>query len=381
MAVFEMPFVIFSVLGWAMLDVDQQDDDASDVIVARQEMLQSIEVTFTTERHFTPPQWAVKNDRKEGAKEGFAATVGSRRETASFRFLRGRAYYERRSTSQEEEPPSEAESSKESTRESAATFRYWIRSHLEDRTEQAWQQVNERRDRGRITNPEEPPEDAIIDLALGLRVHYMENEFQNRFLPPEDWLKFERHRSEDGTVVVVHPSESAEPDAYRRDVWTFDPQHGFALTKYEVFAAGQVCQQIENSDFRAVDGVHVPHRVKYRAFSDDGSGGRHQTQSVDLVVSEYHIGSPDNTPDSYYITWPDGAVVLDGRTGQQIVVRGGPQKLNDERLKEYYAKGSQWLEHEGDSGGLRFWMIVGNLVIFVLVVCGVIFCRYRRRAY
>ena len=59
-----------------------------------------------------------------------------------------------------------------------------------------------------------------------------------------------------------------------------------------------------------------------------------EIHSATMEVSDYELDSPDNTPDSYHITWPLGTSILHEKSGKTFSIRTKPQILDDRRIEQ-----------------------------------------------
>jgi hypothetical protein len=335
----------------------RDDHAAVQAVIARQEALQNVEVVYEIGESFSPPP-EFREPIDQGA-ETLAFQTRPKIGEARFRYLSGRANYEWRN----KQPMAGME---------AHERLYRIQSFLGDRAEVAWKGKADSRDMGKISNHENLPNEAVIDLALGLREHGN----SDAWLSPDVWNTFTVGRGDDGTLILKQ--SPAKSNGRRLDVWTFDPKLGYGLLRYEVFWDKQLSVELKNSDFRAVGELRLPFKTNWRGFFNSSGSDPVETRAKELRIKTYKLNDPGNTPNSYLITWPDGAVVLDTRTDNQIVVEGGPTKLDDGTLKQY-AKGRSLSEDAG-AARFRFWMIVGNGVLLIAVLAGfVLHRRYRRR--
>ena len=243
-----------------------------------------------------------------------------------FRFLRGRAFYERSlmpislaavGTPGGPLPATEVKSLESFMPSRTETLYYAYNSP--DRPVGAIMNVTERR----------PPYSAI-DVALGLRFPGAA-----RWISPADV----RHM----TVGHVNGSNntmwkrSADGDVLR---WNWFSDKGkVELQQFEVMGPrkGVVYDRRRCSDFQDVQGLLMPGRVEETDWEPNGTHamGYHAV----LTDIRYRIGAKSNTAKSYYIVFPKGAGVLDERINQQFNVESGPRRLTDKaifKLQEHY---------------------------------------------
>lgn len=327
-----------------------------EAIIARQEGIQNIEVSYQRDETFSPPDvLKAKTARltsrrprrraESGAQpEGSILVTGSRSWECLFRHLDGKAYFEQRRA--DAVPPSQP------------AVRYSIQSYLGDRSESASRQTNQAFDSGAISNERPLPDDAIVDVALGLRSHT-----ENKWLPPDAWRTFEVERGQDGAIRLKRPGSTAGFTDYRTDVWTFDSNLGYALVRYEVLFGGKPGVEVQNSDFRRVGSVLLPHRIEWRMLFTDGAEVT-ETATKTVEVSEYRLDRLKDDSYTFLITWPDGTLVYDMRTNRQITVRDGPRKLYDQELQTYMQTGQ--LPPPGRSLNVRLWIVVGSVAVLVV---------------
>jgi hypothetical protein len=140
-----------------------------------------------------------------------------------------------------------------------------------------------------------PPRLMLDPLDLGLGVRMLDG---LNWLTPDD-LK-------NAAVEVVSTSEVnvRMKDAFygREHLWRFDPQNGFALTTYAIIRDG-IETVVLCKDFRVVDRVTLPYKIDVRRFAPE-DGQTMPVMQASYSVTKYELNSPENTPDSFHITWP-----------------------------------------------------------------------------
>ena len=171
---------------------------------------------------------------------------------------------------------------------------------------------------------------STIDISLGLR------------LPGE-----ERWMSPSGVrrLVVGQPDGSdftmwkqAKDGDILRWNWHWDDGR-LELRQIEVIGPhkGVVYDRRLCSGFHAVGGLLLPGRVEQ---TDWEPVGKHAIMHHAVLTHiQYRIGAKSNTAKSYYIVFPKGAGVLDERINQQFNVESGPRRLTDKaifKLQKHY---------------------------------------------
>ena len=243
-----------------------------------------------------------------------------------FRFLRGRAFYERNLM-----PISLALVGTPGGPLPATHLRD-LESFMPSRTETLdYACSSPHRPVGAIMNVtvRRPPYSAI-DVALGLRVP-----------GAEQWISTSdvRHAAVghlNGNDVTMW-KRSADGDMLRWN-WLWD-RGKVELQQFEVMGShkGVVYDRRKCSMFHDVRGLLLPGRVEE---TDWEPNGKHAMfYRAVLTNIKYRIGAKSNTAKSYYIVFPKGAGVLDERINQQFNVESGPRRLTDKaifKLQEHY---------------------------------------------
>jgi len=157
-----------------------------------------------------------------------------------------------------------------------------------------------------------------IDLGFGVRM-----------LDGQKWLTLDDLK--DMTIEIVSATEinaRKKDEFYRRQhVWRFDPQNGYAMTSYSVIRDGFEAM-ILCKDFHAVEGVALPNQIDIRRFANR-EGKRQPVVEHSYSVSAYQLNSPDNTLQSFHITFPVNTAVLDEKTGDKVILKTKPLTFDD----------------------------------------------------
>jgi hypothetical protein len=324
-----------------------KEASAVSAIVAHEEALQNVEVSYTLEESFAPSKTT-----QRPLSSGVIVVPQTRPKTgeALFRFSKGRLYYEWRNKQQDG---------------LAGEFSYRILSFSDERSESLWKTAGGPTDIGKISSRSLFPKDLVIDVALGIR----QDEWAEWKEPADAWRGMQVTQGPDGLLLARRPGAKGQ----QRDiVWTFDPKLGHALIRQEVFWEGQLARRVQNSDFRRVEQLLLPYRIKWQYFQTGDHSQARESRTKALDVLSYKV---DVVPasESFLITYPEGAVVLDARTKQQFVIRGKATRLDDDTLQRMYAAGAASLERT--SGPWLSWLLAVNVLV-VGVIVGV--AMYRR---
>lgn len=339
----------------------QNQKDALAAIAARHEMLQNVDVTYELDETFSPQRRVEgEDDHGKEAPRRRVTVRGSFSWSCRFQYVRGKVGYERHLSN----PPQTAAAQPRIVLE--------IRRYSGERAELVFSANNDNRVKGVIRNSDPLPSDAVVDLSLGLRPKGVDD-----WISSNDWSKYALTNNRDGTITLdwKHPSPAYE--GRRVDRWTFDPSRGYALVKYLVLWKDLVDTEIINSDFRDFSGMLLPREVTFRAYYNKAGAKPVVTLSKHMSATDYKLGALDGSKEEFLATWPDGSVVWDERSRQQIVVRDGPRKLTDADIRQYRALSGNYGAWRGQSG-IGSWFFGVNVLLLVLVL-GYVF--YRRTRY
>ena len=185
------------------------------------------------------------------------------------------------------------------------------------------------------------PRDATLSYALGLRLN-----FKN------DWLTEEALKSGKvafdaetklATVTFVDP-EQPEKINHR---WTVDPAHAYRLVRYDQIQKDPsnnipdyASAELENLTFETINGIDLPKKIQRRRYAGFQSI-RYSPYQSEVDVISYSIGDASNTEESMLIEWPEGASIIDYRTGAQFRRIDHAQVLTDEMLAEAAKKAAE----------------------------------------
>ena len=299
-------------LAIVVLCASAKDGAAHSAILAHFEALQSMEVRYLVVNEFNPLV-----SPEEARKQGVVLKTGNEKYRCSFRFLHGKARYETQLLSK---PPDLGVPVVFPERE--------VKSFTAERVEEMTYRGGEESPLGSISNPGSArPAEYDIDVALGLRgyreaVWLRTDEFANM---PITWG--------DGGVVWVE-SQGSGTWQHR---WRFDPEAGYALTRYEMMGTrqpyvGKVFFEMVADDFLLSDGVRLPQKIEMRVISYTSAGERRVVETRRVEVEGYSLNPPDNNDRAFSIEWPLGAKVLDDRSGEVLEITSRPRVLDDETI-------------------------------------------------
>lgn len=119
----------------------------------------------------------------------------------------------------------------------------------------------------------------------------------------------------------------------RRHVWQCDPARGGAPVVYEVQVGDDrfVNIRMRVVEFTRAGDLTVPARVIHETWIPEANSPRLTEHGV-MEVRRVAVNDPQNTPEAYPIVWPEGAEVLDARSGMTFRIKNGEKKLPDERI-------------------------------------------------
>lgn len=338
------------------------EQQAWEVIKSRLEAVQNLTVNFQLETNNSPPPEVVAELEKHaeellkslpGEGKSIKIAQGVIKTERDFRFLNGDARYEYRlaNESAAAADPSDIE--------------HQVDAYSHGRTEKLWTAVQDGRDHGLISEPQPLPFDSLIDVALGLRGHE-----EHAFLTSSDVDGF--------SIQLAGPdmfkATRERTDKKTRDVWTFQRDAGWAMTRYQYYAGNFLIVEIKNSDFRTIGNVSLPFESSMHKMSRVKEKS-HEVQSKRMMVDEYIPNDPENTAENMLTTWPLRTVVLDSRIDENFVIKSGARTLTDEAIEEATVRP----ETPGGSTGIgRLMFVLLNVIVFA--VLAVVVIRRRRGA-
>jgi hypothetical protein len=125
-----------------------------------------------------------------------------------------------------------------------------------------------------------------------------------------------------------------------RDQWVVDPALGYAARSYRrvISDDGGADVEIIADDFRNVNGVTLPYLLTLKRNHVAADGNTSTWVTSKILVKEYKVGSPENTPDRFQMKWPEGTTVIDKRSRLVFSVRNGQRVLDDQRIYEETVK-------------------------------------------
>src|SRR5665213_360246 len=228
---------------------------------------------------------------------------------------------------------------------------------------------------GTIRDHARLPSDSLIELALGLRC-YEENEWLGRdTLQNCIW-----ERTPTGLLTARLVRKDATPGGPPKvHLLTFDPARGYALTNYSVSSQNDTFFFVDCSDMRNVDGVVLPFKIMSRVVANIVRE-EPVRERQDMVVEDYQVRSPENSPDSFYVRWEAKAFVHDMRTGALIKQPTTGPITDDQiiagRQRRQATLDALALPRDKTKPVLRWLGGVGTLA---LMICIVVYITGRRR--
>ena len=304
---------------------DNPDQEASAkanaAIVARLNGLQNLVVQYKLHENDTPPVSAIPSLAAMNAARGGNGMVmrihsGPQDSVCTFRYLEGRYWFESRLT----------EESMKSTQ--ISSFQKEIKCYNLEGFERYTLAIQPFKEMGMGTRCARPQDvqtypDQLIDIGLGVREW-----------DASDWMKPEAlkdmlvHFTDDGSAEL----QRLDPEKHRVHVWDFSPRDGYALTHYSMYYGETLGVELVGSDFRKVDGFMLPFHVDIRRLAEE-DGHRIEVAQIVMDVTEYHLKPPENTAESFHITWPVNTAIVDWKSGAKLILRSGPQTLDDEKIE------------------------------------------------
>ncbi|MHB1767862.1 MAG: hypothetical protein ACYCUV_08415 [Phycisphaerae bacterium] len=300
-------------------------------VVHRLERLQNVTVRYQEKKFQSKAVFSMKAFKILDKRYHAVPEFGYRFYTCEFRFLHGRAFYERRLT-----PISLAAVGKPGGPLPSNDIKS-VESFLPSRTETlTYGHYNPRRPVGAIMNPgsRRLPISSLIDVAMGLR----RGPASRHWMSVADLRTMSVSNLGSGRAVM---REQAANGFLLRWYWDWRSRRIELRELEAVDPRGVIYDRIVCGMFRNVGGLLLPERVVETGWWDSPRYGTKPPLSdrVTLTNLRYRIDPKSNTPESYYIVFPKGSGVLDERINQQFNVESGPRRLTDKaifKLQEHY---------------------------------------------
>jgi len=227
------------------------------------------------------------------------------------------------------------------------------------------------RAQGTIGNTPQLPRDNLVDVALGLRL-----------CNGDDWADRDTVASatastgnRPGTVVLTCTRSNGQQHQL-----TFEVGDKVALSAYRGLSpGGQAFADGSFGDFVMCGDVLLPTTIQWTFLRPDGTPRK-------KVLLQAHFS--DHVDSDFLIEWPQGALVLDTRTGTPMQVSSGSRTLDDKTLSEAAAEARRRRiptamppRDKQDIAGqanrpVERWLIV-NVVLLAVIALGLVL---RRRA-
>jgi hypothetical protein len=168
--------------------------------------------------------------------------------------------------------------------------------------------------------------DSTFDIGLGMRDYLTYS-----------WFDDKSFSSMAAVSKNENETEFTKVDANNKvHRWTFDRRFGYALTKFEVYLPkiDLVNIEIVNSDFREIEGVMLPFKMKLNTNYRNGAG-KIETSYIDAFeVSKYNINSSKNDKGLYEMVWPAGSSVIYSRSGIDVHNNDISRTLDDQAIAD-----------------------------------------------
>jgi len=174
-----------------------------------------------------------------------------------------------------------------------------------------------------------------IDLGLGVRI-----DGDQKWVTSEELKNLPIEITSDGQVSIHKQADTSG----RTHTWNFDPQNDYALKQYLVVRNGIAETTVFCRGFHNVGGLTLPNQIDIRRYALI-DGQIMQVMQTSFEVTNYQLNSPDNTPESFYMTWPINTGVVDEITGKKHLVLTKPLQLDDVKVPEILDK-----QKSGDEG-------------------------------
>lgn len=227
-----------------------------------------------------------------------------------------------------------------------------------------------------VIRPRDKLEDHTIDVGFGLRGKNMIG-----FLTSDDWRKMGVRGFGDRVLFERETPPKAGGTLATRDIWEFDATNSMALTEYRrewkmlPAESWNIDVIVKMSKFSVLSDIVLPFLITSEQFYTAKSGERHVVRRVENAIDSVTVGTVECSEDTFLIAWPAEAKVLDKRIGRTIKVGEDGAKLTDEVIAE--TLGKRKTPPVSPEKGRWLWVIITQLV---LVACIGMFIYRKRRS-
>jgi len=306
-----------------------QSPPESTPLVDRLRRLQNVSVRLRTTISFFPSETFLDQSSADVQSKVIRGSFGYH---DLFRFLDGRAYYDRVL----------GDETQRRLKEQKPRISWPIRTVTvvnHERAEIMTQSMDAPRPIGIIRNDWHLPDDSWVEMALGIRC------FEEKgWLDVETLQRCQWERTPDGLLMGTWDIASTEVQRSRHlHRWRFDPRRGYALVSYHM-AEGQdafVVWEVHCTEFKTIDGLPLPYKVSVRQLAEE-NGKPVVRIGQEMQIEEYAVGDLANTPDSFHVSWPGKAFVKDMRSGT-LVKQATTGPISDAQIAEVGARRQQRL--------------------------------------
>ncbi|KPK77065.1 MAG: hypothetical protein AMJ79_04550 [Phycisphaerae bacterium SM23_30] len=287
----------------------QKSEEVRKIIAARHNRLKNIIVDYEQKAIFSPPFIPPEGPVIKEVDGYTIIKTGSRIDQKKFMFLEGRSRHEERLM--EENRGFDLKDFNISVNNTV------IRTFSGDRAEYLSLAKDGTPILGNINNRRPLPQTGV-EIGLGMRG------FQSG-----EWL-------DDKSLSEMKLELSNDDEAVLRNIdakgiiqeWVFDRNLGYAITSYRKTSSknDRLLFEAQMGDFKDVGGIMLPYSVSLIRYSF-WEGEELVGENREIKVQEYRLDDPENTPERYYIKWPESARVYDTRSGFGFKIEDGQKRL------------------------------------------------------
>lgn len=177
---------------------------------------------------------------------------------------------------------------------------------------------------GNISTPIDLLNGIVVDIGLGFR-----GDEDKEFIKPRHFKDFDCKITKSGQVEFSRSG----PGSYVH-TWTFQPANGWTLLSYRKTQGGFRRFELINSQFQEASGLILPLRMEAKRFAPVDGMHERLTEETSATIESVKVNDPENTVQSFVLTWPRGSRILDDRSSKEFEVTSGDRVVTDEDLAE-----------------------------------------------
>lgn len=177
---------------------------------------------------------------------------------------------------------------------------------------------------GIISAPIDLLNEIVVDIGLGFR-----GDEDKEFIQPQQFKAFDCRITKSGQVEFSRSGTGSYVHT-----WTFQPANGWALISYRKTQGGFRRFELINSQFQEASGLILPRKMEAKRFALVDGIHERLTEETSVTIESVEVNHPENTVQSFVLTWPKGSRILDNRSSKEFEVTSGDRVVTDTDLAE-----------------------------------------------